>query len=70
MLDRISNIPAQLTSYDSGALEIAALRQMAEERLGKSFDLKAFHDAFLANGTIPLNLARAIIENWIIQVEP
>ena len=69
MLDRISNIPAQLTSYDSGALEIAALRQMAEERLGKSFDLKAFHDAFLANGTIPLNLARAIIENWIIQVE-
>ena len=42
---------------------------MGQEKNLQSFDLKAFHDAFLANGTIPLNLARAIIENWIIQVK-
>ena len=36
MIDRIAAIPAQLTSYDSGAIEIFALRQQAMDALGIS----------------------------------
>ena len=34
MVDRISVLPGQLTAYDSGGLEILALRKQAEEELG------------------------------------
>ena len=37
MIDRIAVIPGQLTAYDTGGLEIFALRAEAEERLGDRF---------------------------------
>ncbi len=37
-LDRIAILPGQLTSYDSGGLEIVALRALAESKLGDQFD--------------------------------
>jgi uncharacterized protein (DUF885 family) len=64
MLDRISVLPAQLTSYDSGALEIFALRREAEEALGDAFDIREFHTRLLENGVIPLTLLRQKIEAW------
>ena len=65
MIDRIATIPGQLTSYDSGALEIFALRAAAEEKLGDRFDIKAFHQAVLENGTIPLWMLRSHLMAWI-----
>lgn len=64
MLDRISVWPAQLTSYDSGALEIFALRDEAEKALGDKFDIREFHGKLLENGIIPLQLLRENIEKW------
>ncbi len=70
MLDRIAVIPGQLTSYDSGGLEIAALRAESEKRLGsKCFDLKAFHQAILSGGALPLKALRTQIEAWQAGVE-
>ena len=65
MVDRIAILPGQLTAYDSGGLEILALRREAEEALGDRFDIRAFHDRVLENGTIPLAQLRAHIEQWI-----
>lgn len=65
MVDRIAIMPGQLTAYDSGGLEIIALRRQAEEALAEDFDIREFHDRVLENGTIPLGSLRAHIEAWI-----
>ncbi|MGA8030320.1 MAG: DUF885 domain-containing protein [Bryobacteraceae bacterium] len=53
------------TSYEMGGLEILSLREEARKRLGTKFDLRAFHQAVLEQGSIPLSALRASIENWI-----
>ena len=65
MVDRIAILPGQLTAYDSGGLEIMALRRRAEEALGRRFDLRQFHQRVLENGTIPLGALRRHVEQWI-----
>lgn len=65
MVDRIAVLPGQLTAYDSGGLEIFAVRELARERLGAGFDIRAFHDRVLENGTVPLTLLRTHVEDWI-----
>ena len=65
MVDRIAILPGQLTAYDSGGLEIMALRALAEAELGESFDIRVFHDRVLENGTLPLTALRVHIERWI-----
>jgi uncharacterized protein (DUF885 family) len=65
MVDRIAILPGQLTAYDSGGLEILALRKQAEEAFGDEFDIREFHDQVLVNGTIPLTELRTNIEKWI-----
>ena len=65
MVDRIAILPGQLTAYDSGALEIVALRSLAENRLGENFDVRMFHDRILENGTLPLIALRQHIESWL-----
>jgi uncharacterized protein (DUF885 family) len=65
MVDRIAILPGQLTAYDSGGLEILALRRQAEDALGEDFDIREFHDKVLENGTIPLGYLRQHIEAWI-----
>lgn len=64
-VDRIAAIPAQLTAYDSGGLEIVALRRQAEAALGANFDLREFHAQVLADGIVPLSTLRARITAWI-----
>lgn len=67
MVDRIASIPAQLTSYDSGALEIFSLRQQAKDALAEKFDLKKFHTIILKNGVVPLWVLREQVESWIME---
>ncbi|MCP4654677.1 MAG: DUF885 domain-containing protein [bacterium] len=69
MVDRIAILPAQLTAYDSGALEIFALRARAEEALGDRFDVREFHDRLLENGMIPLPMLRRHVEAWIADLQ-
>lgn len=64
-VDRIAGWPAQLTAYDTGAIEIFALREQAERELGAKFDLRAFHDVVLGSGAITLPMLRQKVESWI-----
>lgn len=69
LLDRLAVIPGQLTAYDTGGLEIFALRSEAEERLGENFDIRGFHDRILENGALPLGALRAHVRAWIAEEE-
>ncbi len=51
--------PTQLVCYWAGKREIVALRDDVKKRLGDKFDDRAFHDAFLREGSIPVALIRA-----------
>jgi len=64
-VDRMAVMPAQLTSYDSGGLEIFALRKQAERELGTKFDIREFHSQIIDQGVVPLALLRENVEGWI-----
>ncbi|HEX2204590.1 MAG TPA: DUF885 domain-containing protein [Longimicrobium sp.] len=67
LVDRIAVLPAQLTAYDTGALEIFALRRAAEERLGDRFDVRVFHDRLLEDGSLTLRMLREKMERWMAE---
>ncbi|MFT4247066.1 MAG: DUF885 family protein [Pseudomonas sp.] len=67
--DRYIVWPGQALGYKIGQLEILALRAKAERELGAKFDIRAFHDAILGGGAMPLDLLDARIEAWIGQVK-
>lgn len=59
--------PGQALGYKIGSLKIAELRLRASMTLGEKFDLRKFHDAILADGTLPLALLEAKMNRWIEQ---
>ncbi len=65
LVDRMAILPGQLTAYDSGGLEIMALRQQAKDALGAAFDVREFHDVVLGQGVVPLGTLRRNVETWI-----
>ena len=64
-IDRYIANPAQAVSYMIGCLEIQRLRRLAEERLGDRFDIRAFHDAIIEDGAVPVEMLRRKIKGWI-----
>jgi uncharacterized protein (DUF885 family) len=64
-VDRYIADPGQATAYMIGRLEIERLRHEAEQRLGKSFDIREFHDRVLENGSVPLSFLSSHIEAWL-----
>ncbi|HEU5169335.1 MAG TPA: DUF885 domain-containing protein [Gemmatimonadales bacterium] len=63
-VDRYIILPGQATAYMIGRLEIERLRREAEQRLGDRFDIRAFHDQVLEDGSVPLGLLRRKLERW------
>ncbi|RKT83208.1 Uncharacterized conserved protein, DUF885 familyt [Saccharopolyspora antimicrobica] len=53
--DRYISFPAQALSYLVGKLEIERVRRIAEQRLGKDFDIRGFHQAILRHGALPMS---------------
>jgi uncharacterized protein (DUF885 family) len=68
-VDRYLTSPGQALAYKCGQLEILRLRELAKQRLGERFDIKAFHDAVLENGAVALPVLRQQIEAYIAQAE-
>ena len=63
-VDRYIILPGQATAYMVGRLEIERLRKEAEQRMGDRFDIRAFHDRVLEDGSVPLALLQRKIERW------
>jgi uncharacterized protein (DUF885 family) len=65
-VDRYIGWPGQATGYMIGQITIRGLRSYAEQELGEAFDLRAFHDEVLKDGSIPLPLLEKQITRWVM----
>jgi uncharacterized protein (DUF885 family) len=66
-VDRYIAWPAQALAYKAGQLKILELRDKARRELVARFDLRAFDDAVLAHGALPLDTLERQINAWIDQ---
>ena len=64
-VDRYITWPGQALAYKIGELKIRELRAQAEQALANDFDVRAFHDKVLENGSIPLSVLETVINDWI-----
>ena len=63
--DRHITEAGQGLAYTFGLLKILDLRAKAEAALGDRFDIRAFHEAILANGPLPLDILERKVTAWI-----
>jgi uncharacterized protein (DUF885 family) len=63
-IERYMAIPAQALSYKIGALKIRELRNKYTKQLGDKFNLSDFHDEFLKDGVMPLEIAERKMDAW------
>ncbi|WP_414707373.1 DUF885 domain-containing protein [Rudaea sp.] len=64
-VDRYISWPGQALSYKLGEIKILELRSRAEKELGTKFDIRAFHDAVLEIGSVPLPVLEQHIDAFI-----
>ena len=63
-IERYMVYPAQALSYKTGALKIKELREKYTQMLGSKFSLAAFHDEFLKDGCMPLEIIEKSMDEW------
>ena len=68
-VDRYISWPGQALSYKLGEILIMRLRREAEAELGARFDVRAFHDAVLAQGSVPLPVLETQVRAYIEQAK-
>ena len=64
-VNRYISWPAQALGYKLGELKILELRAKAQAALGTGFDLAAFNDTVLEQGSVPLDVLDAHVTAWI-----
>jgi uncharacterized protein (DUF885 family) len=57
--------PGQALAYKLGELQIRRHRREAEEKLGRKFDQREFHDVILALGSVPLPVLEQRMDKFI-----
>jgi uncharacterized protein (DUF885 family) len=57
--------PGQAVSYKIGELKIRELRKKAEDSLKEKFDIRAFHDMILSQGTVTLAILERMTDTYI-----
>ena len=66
-IDRYISWPGQALSYYLGELSIVKIRAKAEQALGPKFNVRAFHDAILELGSVPLPILEARMDRFIAE---
>jgi uncharacterized protein (DUF885 family) len=68
-VDRYIILPGQATAYMLGMLQIERSRDEARAAMGPQFDIKAFHDRVLEDGSVPLGFLAQKIRAWSAQAK-
>jgi len=63
-----TDMPGQALGYQMGKRRLLQLRARAEQALGDGFDLRAFHEAVLRPGALPMTVLDQHID-WFIEQE-
>ena len=66
---RYITLPGQATGYKIGMLKIMELRHKAERELGPKFDIKAYDDLVVGEGSVPLTVLERSVDDWIVRVK-
>jgi len=69
-VDRYITTPGQALAYKTGQLEFWRIRREAEAALGEDFDIRAFHDAVLTRGAVPLGVLEEQVQEWVDETRP
>ncbi len=64
-VERYIVLPGQACAYKVGQLKLLELRERARAAQRERFDLRAFHDLVLANGSLPLVLLEETVDAWL-----
>jgi uncharacterized protein (DUF885 family) len=64
-VERYCVAPGQACGYMLGKLTWLRERARAQEALGARYDIRAFHDAGLTNGAVPLDILPKVIDRYI-----
>lgn len=67
-VERYCTNPGQACSYKLGHTVFTGIRAKAKAAMGPSFDIKAFHDAVLNCGRVPLDILQRVGDDWIAGV--
>jgi uncharacterized protein (DUF885 family) len=65
-IERYMVQPGQALCYKIGELKIKELREKYRTQLGNKFKLSDFHDEFLKDGCMPLNILEKKMDNWVV----
>ncbi len=66
---RYITLPGQATGYKIGMLKIMELRRKAESALGDRFDVRAFDDLIISDGSQPLPVLERRVDDWVASRE-
>jgi uncharacterized protein (DUF885 family) len=64
-VERYFSGPGQANSYKVGHTVWVKVRDEAKAKLGPKFDLKAYHDAVLLSGSMPLTVLQRHVSEWV-----
>ena len=64
-IERYIVMPGQATAYKIGMLKILEMREKSRKALGDKFDIREFHDVFLASGPVPLKIFEQRVNDWV-----
>ena len=64
-VDRYCSWPGQACGYKVGHSEINRQRERAKSALGQGYDLKAFDDAVVLGGNVPLDVLEKNVDEYI-----
>lgn len=64
-VDRYCSWPGQACGYKVGHSYINRLRDGARQKLGPRFDVKAFNDALVLGGNVPMTVLEAIVDRHV-----
>jgi len=64
-VERYFSSPGQANSYKVGHTVWVKVREEAKAKLGSKFDLKAYHDAVLLSGSMPLTVLQRHVSEWV-----